>query len=826
MSILYQVLILPIETVMERVLSSIYAATGSYGLSIFLLSLIINVSLLPLFHLAERWQEAERNVQKMLKPKIKEFRQAFSGEERHAMIHTLYRQTGYHPIYAMRGSVGLLLQLPFWIAAYQLLSRYTPLNGASFLVFDNLGEPDRLLWGWNALPLIMTALNVAAAFVYTKSFSRLEQVQPLVLASLFLILLYSSPSGLLLYWTFNSLFSLIRIMAYARGNVTHATDVGSVEESGSFHREPPIGKSGMGTLHRPIGRDGLPHSQRILESPYVFGLLAGLWPGVSYISNNWFMFEASRIPIIIFTFSAVSGLFLGAWYLALSWLSRRGPHGEPSQMALRGLVFAAILMMAFLLRRTLLAMVAVNEFVFLLYVFAIAATVGWFAPRVRIGRLNVVLGIMCLVHVVMGLSAAIASNSGAMVLFDEKERAARQAVYDRVQFAKTPNVYYIVPDAYPNAEALKTIFGLNAADLYERLKASGFTIYPSVFSNYMSTLTSISSVLGMDHHYYRGSIGNFEILNGRQFIVSQQNPVVRIFRNNGYRIHYVHETDYLFSSGCFVDSCSPMGFLGEFREILLPASLNALPLLGNVLQPITAGRVSEDLKETRSEFMERVERHIETMSRRKNPHFTYIHGRRPGHSFPGQQTAEQLAGFRKEYAERIQLANEEVMSMVQNILARDPSAVIILNADHGAWGHGNFNYTQEEILEEVPDDLMALDHLGVLLAIRWADSPPPDAQDIRTNVNIFPHVFSHLSGSQAILAVKAPDDGYVARGWGVEQTLRMAIQNGRILEHLIGLEQREEAHAPQPDDRTRLPTSMESTIPSQDDFRTERRGED
>ncbi len=94
MNMLYQIFIAPIGEVLHVALSAIYAATGSYGIAIFLLSLLINVVLFPLFQLAERWQEAERRVQKILKPKLQEFRQAFSGEERHAMIHTLYRQAG------------------------------------------------------------------------------------------------------------------------------------------------------------------------------------------------------------------------------------------------------------------------------------------------------------------------------------------------------------------------------------------------------------------------------------------------------------------------------------------------------------------------------------------------------------------------------------------------------------------------------------------------------------------------------------------------------------------------------------------------------------
>jgi YidC/Oxa1 family membrane protein insertase len=790
MNILYQVFILPIETIMQLVLSSVYAATGSYGLSIFVLSLLINVALLPLFQLAERWQEAERNVQKLLKPKLKQFRQAFSGAERHAMIDTLYRQAGYHPIYAMRSSVGLLLQLPFWIAAYQLLSRYEPLHGASFLIFKDLGQPDRLLWGLNLLPFVMTALNVAAAFVYTRGFSPAEQIQPLLLASLFLVLLYSAPSGLLLYWTFNSLFSLLRIMVYAPSYVNRTRSVAQAEKSITEKNQRPNVWAGLGRWRLHFLKGG-PLSRTVIQSPYVFALLAGLWPIVFYVSNNWYMVEASRIPLIVSTFAAIIGIFLTAWYMALSWLCKRYSHGDAAQVALRSLVFVSIIVMAYLLRRTLLPMVGGNEPLFLIGVFLVASTVGWFTPRLRIARLNLVLGAMILVHVLLGLHAVVASKSSGMVLFDQMDSAERQAGFDKVQFARTPNVYYIVPDAYPNAEGLKAIFGLEVAGFYEELKGLGFTIYPSVFSNYMSTIASISSVLGMDHHYYRGSIGNFEFLNARKFIVSQQNPVVRIFRNNGYQIHYVHETDYLFSNGCFIDSCSPLGVWGEFREILFARTLIASSLFSGVPHSANAGQFTEsfdELKQARSEFIERVQEHIESMARQKAPHFTYIHGGRPGHSVPGEQTAEQLADFRKEFVERIRLANAEVMLFVRHILSRDPSALIILNGDHGPWAYGNFNYNEAEILRSVPNDLMTLDHLGVLLAIRWPNGLAQDARGIRTNVNIFPHVLSYLSGIKGILAAEAADDGYIAQHGGGEKRLCMVIQNGEILEHLIKLD--------------------------------------
>lgn len=109
MNILYQIFIAPLEAGMQVVLAASHAATGDYGASLFLLSLCVNLAILPLYHLAERWQQAERRVQNRLQPKLREFRQAFSSEERFMMIRTLYRQAGYHPIYAMRTSLGFLI---------------------------------------------------------------------------------------------------------------------------------------------------------------------------------------------------------------------------------------------------------------------------------------------------------------------------------------------------------------------------------------------------------------------------------------------------------------------------------------------------------------------------------------------------------------------------------------------------------------------------------------------------------------------------------------------------------------------------------------------
>ncbi len=56
----------------------------------------------------------------------------------------------------------------------------------------------------------MTLVNVISSIIYTKGFPLREKIQLHVMAVLFLVLLYNSPSGLVLYWTLNNVFSLIK----------------------------------------------------------------------------------------------------------------------------------------------------------------------------------------------------------------------------------------------------------------------------------------------------------------------------------------------------------------------------------------------------------------------------------------------------------------------------------------------------------------------------------------------------------------------------------------------------------------------------------------
>jgi len=223
MGILELIFIAPLRFLMNLVLQGAVSLVNNVGVSVIALSLVVNTALLPLYRLAEKWQNAERRLQRALAPRLAAIKEAYKGELRHRKTAELYREFNYHPIKSLRISFGFLIQIPFFLAAYTLLSHNPMLEGVSFLFMMNLALPDAA-FGFkdlsiNLLPLIMTFLNAISSFVYARNFGIGEKIKLLVVAAVFLLLLYNSASGLVLYWTASNFYSLVKnlLQVFAQG---------------------------------------------------------------------------------------------------------------------------------------------------------------------------------------------------------------------------------------------------------------------------------------------------------------------------------------------------------------------------------------------------------------------------------------------------------------------------------------------------------------------------------------------------------------------------------------------------------------------------------
>lgn len=215
MNLLYQIIIQPVYMLIE-LLYRFFMDALNYNqvYTIILISLMVSVFCLPLYLRADAISEEEAQIKKKLQPRVDSIKRNFKGDERQFILQTYYRQNNYHPAMALRSSFSLLLQIPFFIAAYYFFSHQNLENVNIFEIYLNFNEPDGLLsignFKINILPVIMTAINIEAGIIYAKSKSFRDNLNLYIISLVFLVLLYNQPSGLVFYWLFNNIFSLIK----------------------------------------------------------------------------------------------------------------------------------------------------------------------------------------------------------------------------------------------------------------------------------------------------------------------------------------------------------------------------------------------------------------------------------------------------------------------------------------------------------------------------------------------------------------------------------------------------------------------------------------
>jgi len=206
--ILYSIFISPLLSIYDTIFLSVNALTKNPGLTIINFSIIINIILLPLYYQMEKKQKINIQSRNEMEKEVKRIKNNYKGRERYFYIKTIYKNYNYSPFNVLFSSMELYLQILVFLTVYIYLNNFKQLNGVSFFFIENLSSPDKLLFGINVLPIIMTIANLISAIFYTREKSKRQQA--FLMAGLFLLLLYNSPSALVLYWACNNIFSLIK----------------------------------------------------------------------------------------------------------------------------------------------------------------------------------------------------------------------------------------------------------------------------------------------------------------------------------------------------------------------------------------------------------------------------------------------------------------------------------------------------------------------------------------------------------------------------------------------------------------------------------------
>ena len=230
MNLFYNLLIYPIVIVYEIIYnifnnafhSSFYIDNAEF-FSILIVSLSVNILTFSLYKKADEIQKEIRIKKGKMQKWVDHINKNFKGDEKYFILSTYYKENNYKPIDELKESLSLLLQIPFFAAAYIFFTTNTDLSKVYIFDMINLGKSDGLLnmgnTSINILPIIMTIINIISANIYTKGFKFKDKISSYALPILFLIILYNSPSSLVIYWTFNNIFSLIKIVYLKNKNL-------------------------------------------------------------------------------------------------------------------------------------------------------------------------------------------------------------------------------------------------------------------------------------------------------------------------------------------------------------------------------------------------------------------------------------------------------------------------------------------------------------------------------------------------------------------------------------------------------------------------------
>ena len=99
---LFNIIIAPIIQILEFFFTLFFEITNNHGLAVIGLSIVVTLCTLPLYMVAEQWQEKEREIQENLKPGTKRIKKFFKGDEQYMILTTFYKQNHYHPLMALR----------------------------------------------------------------------------------------------------------------------------------------------------------------------------------------------------------------------------------------------------------------------------------------------------------------------------------------------------------------------------------------------------------------------------------------------------------------------------------------------------------------------------------------------------------------------------------------------------------------------------------------------------------------------------------------------------------------------------------------------------
>lgn len=198
--------IVPFSRLLLACLNFLYSVVPNYGLAILILSVVAKVAFYPL---TRKSLVSMREMQK-LKPEIDRINELHKDDpqrKQQAMME-MYRTRKINPL---GGCLPMVIQMPVFIALYQVLANSVELRKEPFVLWINdLSSPD-LIGTLMGIPIHILPLLMAATMVWQQRLQPMDPRQAIIgylMPIMMLVFFYMLPSGLVFYWTINNVLQV------------------------------------------------------------------------------------------------------------------------------------------------------------------------------------------------------------------------------------------------------------------------------------------------------------------------------------------------------------------------------------------------------------------------------------------------------------------------------------------------------------------------------------------------------------------------------------------------------------------------------------------
>jgi YidC/Oxa1 family membrane protein insertase len=221
--------------------------TGSYGVAIILFTIVIYSLFFPL-----KWRSSKsmKKAQK-LAPRMKELQEKIKGMKQNdprlkeLQVEQLRLMKEGNPL---GGCLPLLIQMPFLFALYRAITISLDFRQASFLWLPDLSAPEPYFI--HILPLLMAATMIVLQLITpAPSADPMQRKMMAVGMPLFMLyVLWSAPSGLLLYWLVGNIVGFAQQFIINKRTGTEADEPSQDEPPGKNAKKKGsgTGKPGQG----------------------------------------------------------------------------------------------------------------------------------------------------------------------------------------------------------------------------------------------------------------------------------------------------------------------------------------------------------------------------------------------------------------------------------------------------------------------------------------------------------------------------------------------------------------------------------------------------